>query len=400
MIRKSIIILTVILLLLTMSCAKGDMEVKNEQNSIPVKIIKLEDELRPLTLDYIGIVNSNNLKKKSFKSSGRIEKIFVQKGQKISKGEPLLALDTGDLEYAVRAAKAQLETAEAQYNKAVNGPSQEEISNARINEKKAQDVYDYTKDNYEKMESLYDQGAISKNDLDQSKLELDLRESELAQAQELKKQINNGTRNEDKAALSSQVDQSMVNYEQKVNMMEEGVLISDIDGQVVDILFEEGEMVSAGYPVIVVEGSHQVIKLGLTQKDFSKVQLGTRTRVKVGDIETIGEFVNISQSPDIQTRTYSAEISLAESSFQLGSIAKVEIFIGEERGTWIPISAVLSNGVDYVYTIEDGKALRKTIRIETIRDTEIKVKGLNAGVLLVVEGMKRVTEGDKVLIQE
>ena len=184
------------------------MEVKDEGSSIPVKIIKLEDQQRPLILDYIGIVNANNLKKKSFKSSGKLEKIFVQKGQKISIGEPLVALDTEDLEFAVRAAKAQLENAQAQYNKAVNGPSQEEISNAFINEKKAKDAYEYTKDYYEKMKSLYDQGVLSKNDLDQSKLEFDLRESELAQAQELKKQINKGARDEDKAALSSLVDQS------------------------------------------------------------------------------------------------------------------------------------------------------------------------------------------------
>ena len=80
----------------------------------------------------------------------------------------------------------------------------------------------------------------------------------------------------------------------------------------------------------------------------------------------------------------------------LGDIAKVTIVWGEDQGIAIPITCVMNEDDDYVFVVEEEKIVKRTIEIGRIVDNYILVTGLEAGELLVVEGLEYVSEGDKV----
>lgn len=63
----------------------------------------------------------------SFKTPGKIEKIFVKKGDKVKKGDILAKLDDSELKIQLKEAKANLEKSEAALKKLLNGASSEEI---------------------------------------------------------------------------------------------------------------------------------------------------------------------------------------------------------------------------------------------------------------------------------
>jgi multidrug efflux pump subunit AcrA (membrane-fusion protein) len=399
--KKSVIAIMMILVLTwTTGCSIKSNELAGEDKKKPVRVLTVKEEKRPITLEYTGIVGTEELKKLAFKSGGKVKKIFVKTGEQIEAGQALIQLDTADLAYALSGARGQMDAAKAQYDKAVNGVAPEELQQIEANVKKAQDSYSFTKDNYEKFEKLFQQGAISQNELDQIKLELDIRESDLKAAKEIEKQAKNGARDEDKAAAKGQWKQAQADYDYKASLMEDATIKSDSSGYVVDVLYEEGELVAAGYPVLVIRNDNQVVKVGISSKDFEKVTIGTKAKISTERKVIEGEVTNIGQTPDSQTRTYPIEIALPEQTLPLGSVIKLELIIGEESGVWIPITAVMANGEDYVYVVSDEKASLRKITLGAVNGSYVKVEGIENNDQLVIEGMQRLKDQDLISIQK
>lgn len=370
-----------------------------EDDVKPVKVMMVKEQEKTKNLNYIGIVASEELRKMAFKTSGKIADIPVEKGMKIHRGEALATLDTKDLIFSLEASKAKMEGAKEQYEKAVKGATEEEIKQAELNVKKARDAYQFAEDQYKKLERLYEQGGISKQKLDEVKLDMELCESNLNQALEAEKQIKKGVREEDKKALLTTYEQAKLDYEHKMSMLEDAVLYSDVDGYVVDILYKKGEIAAAGTPVVVVRNNRQIVKVGLTQKDISKISVGMPAEVVIDDVRVEGKVSHVEQIPDQQTRTYNVDVMLSEQNFPLGAIAKVKIRLDIQKGVWIPLTAVLSNGEDYVFTVQNDIARKRKVTILGVKGTQVFIEGMQSGEKLVVEGMKRLTDGDKVSIK-
>lgn len=399
--KITLIIILIAANILFVSCSVKSEGADNEEVLKPVKVVEIREEVIPVKLDYIGTVLSDQMKKVAFKSSGKIESISIKKGQSIKKGDVLAKLDTTDLEFALKASKAQMEGARAQYNKALNGAAQEDIKKAEENLNKARAAYDFSKQSFANIENLYKNEAVSRLDYDRAKLDMDIRKSELNQAEEVYTQVVNGTRQEDKKMLLSQLEQAKADYEYKSTLVEDASLKSDVDGYVVDILYKEGEMVPSGYPVIVIRNNNQIVKTGLSQNDYSKIKVGTRVKLEEGELLAEGVVASVEQVPDAQTRTYGVEVSINESPFQIGAIVKVSFIIGEENGISVPISSIISNGQDYVYIVDaQNRVVKKQVELGEAKGSLVVVEGVSSGDKVVVEGMKRLNDKDKVNIIE
>ncbi|OOM76512.1 efflux RND transporter periplasmic adaptor subunit [Clostridium sp. BL-8] len=399
--NKKIIAICLVFFNFTMlSGCSSKNDAKADVKTYPVKISELQNESHSSTLEYEGITGGSEVRKLSFKSSAKISKIYVTKGQHINKGDSLVDLDKSDLNLAESAAQAQMGAAQAQYDKAVNGAQAEDINKAQIAVKNAQDNYDYCKDLYDKTANLYQIKAATEQQVNDAKNKLDGCESALNAAKETLNQLQNGTRAEDKQAALDQLNAAKADYDSKVNLVQDASLTADEDGYVVDILCKEGEMQQAGYPVVLIRSENQVVTVGLSDDDVKKVQAGTKAEVKIDDTTTDGEIMNIVQAPDKQSGTYSAEIKILNqidnNKYYIGESVKVNIDNGEESGIWIPISSILNDGQDYVYTVEDERAVRKNVTLGNTNENEVCVDGLKAGDNLVTEGMKNIKAGYQV----
>ena len=395
--KRCFVAALVILILISLSACTNKAEAVEERIK-PVKTAEVIEQESPVVLSYSGIVGSSELKELSFKSTGRIGAIHVEEGQRVKKGDVLVELEDQDLQYALKAAGGQMGAAQSMYDKAMKGAAPEELRNAELNVKKAQDAYDYVIANYKRAETLYNSGAVSKHELEKVKLEADVKESELNQAKELLSQVKGGPRNEDKKALFEQLEQAKADYEYKESLLKDAVMTADGDGYIVDILYEKGELVPGGYPVAAVRKDGLTVNVGLAEEDLDRVTPGTPAKVTAGEKTFEGTVANISQVPDVQTRTYNIEITLNGNGLNLGAVAKVDIITGNERGIWIPLTSMLSDGMNYVYIARDNIAEKREIVIEGIKGSKAKVKGLIPGEKLVIEGMKRLRAGDGISV--
>ncbi|WP_411682240.1 efflux RND transporter periplasmic adaptor subunit [Clostridium thailandense] len=396
--RKVLVLCSLFISAIILSgCGSKDNSENTNAKSYPVKTLELKNEDKPISLEYEGITGGSEVRKLSFKSSGKISKIYVTKGQQIKKGISLIELDKSDLSFDMEAAKAQVDSASAQYNKAVNGAQAEDINKAEIAVKNAEDNYNYYKDLYDKNVKLYQSGSISRQELEGAKLQADSYKSALDSARQTLQQLQIGTRSEDKQGLLAQLNSAKANYASKVNLVQDATLTSDVDGYVVDVLCKEGEMQSAGTPVVLIRGENQVVTIGLSSDDVKKVKVGTKTQVKINDNNLEGEIINIVQMSDKTSGTYSAEIKLINpidnSSFYVGDIVKVYVNIGDKNSIWIPVNSILNDGEDYVYIAENGRAVRKNVTLGDINEGKVSVEGLKPKDKLIIEGMKNIKAG-------
>jgi len=318
------------------------------------KLVQVQEamvETHPVRLSYTGLTAAGELRKYSFKISGKLQNVAVEKGSYVKAGQRLASLDT--TEYALAAEASEL------------------------NVIKAEKAYKDALDTYQKCEQLYAAGAIPEDDLIKAKLNLDVQEATFKQAK--------------------------LELEAKQIQLKDAQLYADMDGYVVDILFRESEIVAAGYPVVVVRSPEQKVNVGLSQNDVYKVKAGDEVEVTVNGKTTKGKVQRLDSVPDEQTRTYNAEILITEpypaDSYFLGVTAEVKFTQGEVSGIWVPLACILNDGDDYLFVVQDDRAIRRNIKILDVQGFNVHIEGLEAGEQYVISGMKTLKEGNKVKIQ-
>lgn len=342
-----VIFLLLLIVLIPRMWPLNNAGVSDEQVK-PVRVLEIKEETIPISLEYMGIVNAREVKKLGFKMSGVLEKVFVTEGQPINEGDMLAQLDTTELALAVEAAQ-----------------------NTRDNAKTA---YEFARDNYERINKLLEAGAVSKQENDRAKVEME--------------------------NLLASYNNAEIDYQNKQNNLEDTVLRADISGFVAEVLYEEGEIVPSGYPVVIIRGNELEVNIGLSQNDLSKVSIGTAARIFAQGNNFSGKIKSVGLLPDSQTKTYPTVIEIEDTTLPVGMSVKVILDIGEEKGVFIPISAIKNNNSDFVYVIDkDMIAHLKTVQLGRIRNGEVMVNGFADGDKLVIEGSQRLYDGDKVSVK-
>ena len=386
------LLLLLILILFLYGCTSQKDAVSGSAALVETKLVRLEKT--DTVLNYMGVVNSDSLKKYSFKSGGILKTAHVQSGQAVNEGDILLELDKSDIQFQVDVAKKQAEAAYSQYEKALMGSQVEDINSARLDVEKAQAAYDFALKSFNDTKLLYDEGAVSLSSFKESELKLNIQEKELSQSKEVLSKAETGTRKEDISSAKSDYEMSKTNYEASLKIFDEATLFCDVKGYVAEILYKEGELIPQGYPAILIQSESQVVTIGVTQQDVEKINVGTLALITLNNTDYSGKITNINQTPNEYTRTFSVDIKIeANKKFYIGSICEVSLITGQDEGIWLEIPYILNDGENYVYTVEDAKASRKNIEVISIRDDKALVKGLSDNDEIIINGTDKIKDG-------
>ena len=364
-IGKGFLIFTLLMMIFgVLGCDKAGKQDAGQEDEIKaVKVMNVAAGENPVSLKYIGTIDAEELVKYSFKTAGQINKIYVSVEDRVKKGDPLAELDTMDLDYQLSIAKATMDT-------------------AKVNVGKAKDASDYAESLYKKTETLYQNGVASTDSFEQVRLKRNSAASEYLQAQ-------------------SQYASAVTDYNYKSELLNNSVIYAEQEGYVAEKVFNENERVGAYTPVIVVRSGAQVINIGIPQQELTQISVGSTANITIDGETAQGTVTSIAQLPDETTHTYTAEISVPDKIFRLGSIAKVSVNIGKQKGIWIPLSSIFSaGGENCVYVVKDQRALKRTVEIQSVSDDQAKVTGLSGGELLVTSGMNNLVDGTRVKVQK
>lgn len=183
-------------------------------------------------------------------------------------------------------------------------------------------------------------------------------------------------------------------------------ILAPAAGVVTELNFQVGQVPGVGGALCTIAKLDKVIlKLNVTSKDIGFFKKGTPATVNMNGKKLQGKVTLVPLAADPTTRFFPVEITFNNSKKDLlpGMFVTAEVDARQVEGIIVPAEAVVyRNGMNMIWTVdENGKAKRKMVQVgvQTKNDVQI-TEGLEAGETVIVDGMGRMNDGDKVLIVE
>jgi len=279
----------------------------------------------------------------SFKTAGRMTELdvkegdWVKKGQVIARLDPLqlqqqklrdqaavisaesnyrqmqtsIAFQKATLESDVAARRAEVNEAQAKLDQLLNGSRKEDIQQAEsaVNDARAQ--LEFARSDWGRMQALYKNEDISKQQYDQSRMKFDSATAQLHQADDKLALVKAGPRTEEIAAARATVartqaslrtseasrlelerkEQELLQRDAEINRsraqegisqseLDDTVITAPIDGVVLVKSAEAGEVLAAGTTIVTIgDLDHPWLRAYINETDLGRVKLGQKVKL-------------------------------------------------------------------------------------------------------------------------
>jgi len=363
---------------------------------VPVRVRMPSQVQQPVSIAVSGSVEASATAMTAFEVNGRVQKVYVEEGQHVAKGQLLAELDPTDYRHGYEAALGAAEAARATENKARNGLRPEELAQARVTFERAQDEL-------QRMKFLYDRKSLSANDYQKF-------EAAYQTARQNYEMARQGTRTEDKAAAAAQARASSAQMQDARTRMTRCRLVAPTAGFIGMKRIHVGDYVAAGTPVFsVLDLEIAMVRVAVPESDVSRISVGSKAQVKVpalaghtleGTVEALG------MAADPASRSYTAKIAVKNNEHLLrdGMVAEARIFGAEQvHLLTVPGNAVVrdEHGVATVFVYDDTRHTVQARRVEAtafLGNEVIIQRGLEARDQVVVAGQQELREGAPVVL--
>ena len=346
------------------ACGNKDGEATTITEMPKVKIAAVVTESVSQTQEYTTTVEAMNKNSIIPNSPLRIEKILVEVGDYVKKGQELVRLDASTLEQLnlqIGQLALQIEQQEMQ-------AEQLEID-------------------FKRVEELYKIGGTSKAEYDNMKTQVEVS----------KKGLEVSRKN---------VEVSRKNIE---NRKENTVLLSPIDGIVTARNYDDGDMYG-GQAILVVEQISPVkMKINISESDYSRVNNDLDVKLKFeafGNEEFKGNINIVYPTINNATHTFPVEIIIPNEDLKVrpGMYGKAIVNFGSVEHVVVPDEAVMKqagSGDYYVYTYENGKVYNNKVTLGSRMDNRYElIDGIAPGSQVVIAGKESLRNGIEVEVIE
>ncbi|WP_427169863.1 efflux RND transporter periplasmic adaptor subunit [Fusobacterium nucleatum] len=346
-------ILVFLLIFIFAACQKEAEEIIR-----PVKIQEINSmENKEFNIEFPAQISPTQKTILAFKYAGKIKNINFKSGDFVKKDQVIALMDDKDYKVNLEvfskkyeAAKAIAQNAEMQFSRA---------------------------------EKLYKGGALAKKDYDNALMQ---------------KNIAISTFKEASAGL-----------ENAKNTLNDTKIIAPYDGYIDKKIAEVGTVVPEGAPVVsFISDEITDISVNVSFKDVENIKNAKNIFFKDNSSEKIYslEVKSIAQNPDSINLTYPIIFTFSKLSenekFLAGQTGTVIISIKNSgnKEILIPLNALFEDNGSNVYLFKNGIAVKTPVEIGELRESNkiSIVKGLKSGDIVIVAGISKLTDGEKVRI--
>ncbi len=232
---------------------------------------------------------------------GRLERLFVQRGQTIEVDAPLFQLESTQENAAVRQADETLAAAKAQLADLETGKRSVEIDVIRAQRDQAVLAEKQSASQLERDAAQFEAGGIPRAQVDESRTRHDV---DVARVRELTGQLvvaEQSARPEQIRAQSSQIAAADAVREQTRARLDEKRLVARQPGLIVDTLFREGEWVPPASPVVrMLPPANIKIRFFVPEPSLSLFPLGQKLAIQCDGCPTsvTGAVTYVSTEPE------------------------------------------------------------------------------------------------------
>jgi multidrug resistance efflux pump len=197
-----------------------------------------------------------------------VEKVLVNVGQEIKKGEVLFTLENQDLQAEIAARKIEYEIAKAKLQKMEELPRREDVIAAEAALRSTQVELNQTQNQYEMVQSLQDSRALSQQEINRRRFSYEQAQARMQEAQANLNKVKAGTWKPDLAIAALQVEQAKTSVERVQAEIDRTIIRSPIDGKVLQINIHEGESPATINKLMIVGNTDEIyLKVSINQFD-------------------------------------------------------------------------------------------------------------------------------------
>jgi HlyD family secretion protein len=210
-----------------------------------------------------------------FQTPGRVERIGPHEGDRVKAGDELASLDRTELLARHAETDAQLASARAALAELLAGTRPEDLAQAREAVRAATDRQTDAQRDFDRLQKLFQGGAVAQESLDKAKLALDVTTSQRNQAEQQLKLLELGPRQERITAQRAMVGVAEASLRQVDAMLANAVIKAPFDGVVTVRDREPGETVGAGAPVLTIMNlNDRWIRIYIREDQIGAVRIG------------------------------------------------------------------------------------------------------------------------------
>jgi HlyD family secretion protein len=217
--------------------------------------------------------------------AGALETLHVRRGAQVDTSDPLYTLDGEPQQALVDEATQRLAQARAALEDAKKGKRPSEIESVEAQLRQAQDALTLSEIEFGRQEKLFSAGATTAENFDRARAARDQDRQKVAQLQADLKTAQLGSRSDQVAAAEANVRaQEAALAEAQWNLSQKSQAAPQA-GLIFDTLYEQGEWVAAGRPVVSLLPPQNIkVRAFVPEPRIGTVRVGEAVRVTVDGV--------------------------------------------------------------------------------------------------------------------
>jgi len=376
---------------------------------VSVRVAKAERESISSEVTALGTVFPLQEATISAKIAAQIKQMALLRNKAVRAGEVLAVLESRDIQAQRAEAAAAAQEARANFRNVTGGTipqtaAQDEkaLRDARANVANARSVY-------ERRLRLYEQGGISKKDLDASQLTLTTAENDLRLAEATGRLHATTMSPNDRLAAEAKLKQAEDRLSALDTQLSYATIRAPFSGVISEQFQFQGEFASPGGKLLTIgDVSEVIVKAPVADTVAAQLKVGDSAKVLPQDLpgeEMTGSISLVSKSSDPQNRTVEVWVNIKNPGGRLRAHSAAKVVVSTQSATdviVVPAAAVTldaANASEGKVMIVDEKSIanetKVTVGIRTKDKMEI-TSGLQGGETIVIEGNYALPDGTKV----
>jgi HlyD family secretion protein len=348
-------------------------------------------------------------------ASGKVEKLLVEAGDTVTKGQPVAILDQKSQVNSLERAKANVELNKAQLDEAKKGYRDVEKISLEDSISKAKLALEDADREFKRVKELYDKGFASRKEYDQAKTVRDQAEQVLKGLNEQLKRTLAGGEKESVKRAQAAYQMSLTELKEAERLLGDATVVSPMNGVVLQRYVSEGSVILSGLSTFsqgeamftIGDVSKMKLVAQVDEGDVGKVKVGQTALIEVDaypDEKFQGKVTRIApqgKADQSVMTTFGVEIEIpnADGRLKSGFTADVEIVVDEVKDVVLtPFRSVLEKDSKfYVWVVDkDDFVEEREIKVgKTNYDSYEVLSGLKVGEKVVTKGRPNKLKSDK-----
>ena len=343
------------------------------------------------------------------KISAPVQKFLVKRGSAVRAGQLLAVLENRDLNAAAQDTKGSYDQAQASYATTTGASLPEEMQKAEADAQQAQQALDAQEKVFQSRQQLFDQGALPRKELDQSRVDVTTARNQAAIAKKHLDALMAIGKQQALKSAAGQLESAKGKYLGAEAQLSYSEIRSPIDGVVTDRPLYPGEMAAAGTALLtVMDVSSVIAKAHIPQDDAAALKVGDKGTMTVPGIEEPieGKVTVVSPALDPNSTTVEVWLEAKNSKQALKPGTSVQLSLTAQTvkdALVVPASSVITtpDGATAVMLAgADGRAHQKVVKvgIRNGDDAQI-VDGVTASDKVIATGAYGLPDKTKIKIE-